>query len=40
MAGLGISVLPEVLLVCYNLKGSRDAAVTYFGGKHLLLTLV
>ena len=40
VAGVGILQLPESLLVCYILNSFGDAAVTYFGGKHLLLTLV
>lgn len=40
MAGLGVPQLPEILLVRYILKGSGDTAVTYFGRKHSLLTLV
>lgn len=40
MAGVSVPELPGILLVCTTSKGSGDAAITYFGGKHLLLTLV
>lgn len=39
-AGVGVPDLPGVLLVCNTSKGADDAAITYLGRKHLLLTLV